>query len=133
MPDPQDKFHLAIPCHDLDAAAQFYVGTLGCQLGRRYDDRVSIGFFGHQIVCHLAPDKVDAAPEAYPRHFGMTFRNKSDFDTVVERVQKSDEEFFQEPSVRFPGRRESHDTFFLKDPSNNILEFKYYHDPAMMI
>ena len=61
MRTTHDVFHLAIPVHDLDAAERFYVGLLGCKLARRYADRVTLDFFGDQLVCHLtegpAPEK----------------------------------------------------------------------------
>jgi extradiol dioxygenase family protein len=41
-------------------------------------------------------------------------------------------EFFTDPEqpgiVRFSGRPEEHLTFFLKDPSNNLIEFKIYNN-----
>jgi extradiol dioxygenase family protein len=40
--------------------------------------------------------------------------------------------FHTEPFRRFPGLQEEHATFFLRDPSNNLIEFKHYRDPAMM-
>ena len=45
-----DVFHLAIPVHDLDEAQDFYVTSLGCKLARRYNDRITIDFFGDQLV-----------------------------------------------------------------------------------
>ena len=53
-----DAFHLAIPTHDLDAAYRFYVEGLGCKLARRYADRITLDFFGDQVVCHLSEDWV---------------------------------------------------------------------------
>ena len=132
MRTPHDVFHLAIPCKDLDETYEFYVQKMGCKLARRYDDRVTINFFGDQVVCHLASDKIDAQPEMYPRHFGITFRHKADFDRVLDKARRERLAFFAEPFVRFEGKREQHLSFLLKDPSNNLLEFKYYDDPAMM-
>jgi uncharacterized protein len=54
MRTTSDVFHLAIPVHDLDAAQHFYVDLLGCKLARRYPDRITLDFFGDQLVCHLA-------------------------------------------------------------------------------
>jgi extradiol dioxygenase family protein len=127
-----DVFHLAIPCRDLDEAASFYVDRLGCRLARRYDDRITLDFFGDQVVCHLAPDAIDEEPRMYPRHFGVTFRRKEAFDAVLERAREANLEFFEPPFVRFGGLREEHETFFLKDPSNNLIEFKHYRDPGCM-
>ena len=53
MRESRDVFHLAIPVDDLDEAEAFYVGALGCKLARRYADRITIDFFGDQLVCHL--------------------------------------------------------------------------------
>ena len=124
--------HLAIPCHDLDAAHHFYVEQLACPPARRYEDRITLNFFGHQLVCHLAPDAIDAAPRMYPRHFGFTFRERADFDALLDMAHKSAIPFYHEPFVRFAGRQEDHWTFFLQDPSNNLLEFKHYPDSGMM-
>jgi uncharacterized protein len=131
MRDSNNVFHLAIPCADLDAAFEFYVTKLGCKLARRYDDRITLDFFGDQVVCHLS-DRFDRAPEMYPRHFGITFRERSEFDTLLRLARTRELPFFQEPMSRFEGRVEEHLTFMLIDPSNNLLEFKYYHDPRMM-
>ena len=67
-----DVFHLAIPTHDLDAAQDFYVTKLGCKLARRYHDRITLDFFGDQVVCHLTPgepaDAGEPLPQALRRH-----------------------------------------------------------------
>jgi len=34
--------------------------------------------------------------------------------------------FHIEPKIRFPNSPLEHHSFFIKDPSNNLLEFKYY-------
>jgi len=130
--DPENAFHLAIPCADLDAATTFYVDGLGCRLARRYQDRVTLDFFGDQVVCHLAPHAIDPEPLMYPRHFGVTFRHEADFEALLSRAHAHSLPFFQQPMVRFAGRREEHRTFFLLDPSNNLIECKHYRDPAMM-
>ena len=132
MTEPARIFHLAIPCRDLDAAEAFYVNGLGCRRARRYEDRVTLEFFAHQVVCHLAPDAVDEDPALYPRHFGITFRSVDDFDRVLRRARDAALPFFRKPFTRFGGRPDEHASFVLRDPSNNLIEFKHYLDPAMM-
>lgn len=132
MRDSRNVFHLAIPCKDLDETQAFYVTQLGCKLARRYPDRITLDFFGDQLVCHLDPDGVDPDPKMYPRHFGVTFRERIAYDNLLKLATQRKLPFFQEPTVRFEGRIEEHLTFFLIDPSNNLLEFKYYHDDRMM-
>ena len=126
-----DTFHLAIPVDDLDAAQQFYVTGLGCKLARRYDDRITIDFFGDQLVCHLS-DRIDRDPQLYPRHFGVTFRQRDDWDRLVHLARIRGLKFFEEPFERFAGTAEQHRSFVLIDASNNLLEFKHYDDPRMM-
>lgn len=129
---PRSVFHLAIPCSDLELAKRYYGGSLECKIAREYDDRITINFFGDQIVCHLSPDSIDVNPKMYPRHFGVTFREKNEFDRMLELAKRKHLRFFQEPMERFRGAKEKHWTFFLIDPSNNLLEFKCYDDPHMM-
>ncbi|QDP39526.1 VOC family protein [Radiobacillus deserti] len=130
MRETNKVFHLAIPCKDLDETVDFYE-KLGCKLARRYDDRVTFDFFGDQVVCHLSPDNIDEKPKMYPRHFGITFLDKEEYEEALEYAQKEELPFFHKPMVRFEGRQEEHMTFFLIDPANNLLEFKYYHDSSM--
>lgn len=119
-------FHLAIPTHDLVAAKEFYKSVLGCRVAREYSDRITLDFFGDQLVCHLAPSEIDRQPKMYPRHFGRTFLELSGFEYVVETAQKYQVKFLEEPSIRFSDLAEKHLTVALLDPSNNVLEFKYY-------
>lgn len=127
-----DVFHLAIPVKDLDESFDFYVKQLGCKLARRYDDRITLDFFGDQLVCHLAPDEISNEVKLYPRHFGLTFHDKEDFERLFKLCQVRKIKMLCEPQKRFPSLVEEHLTMQLVDPSNNILEFKYYNDPRMM-
>ncbi|PIQ42571.1 MAG: glyoxalase [Gammaproteobacteria bacterium CG11_big_fil_rev_8_21_14_0_20_46_22] len=126
-------FHLAIPTRSLDLAEQFYIGGLGCRLARKYDDRITMDFFGSQVVCHLSPDEdYSKPPKMYPRHFGITFASREAFDDLYHRAVNANLTFFKTLFSRFEGKREEHLTFFLQDPSNNLLEFKFYYDSSMM-
>jgi uncharacterized protein len=130
----RDAFHLAIPVNDLDEAEAFYVAALGCKLARRYTDRITIDFFGDQLVCHLDEHPSPPATDLrlYPRHFGVTFRQSDDFDALYHLCVQRKIEFFADVSTRFDGLVEAHRTFVLRDPSDNLVEFKHYADPRMM-
>ncbi len=132
MRSANNVFHLAIPCADLDQAYEFYVLGLGCKLARRYGDRITLNFFGDQVVCHKFPEEVEAIPKMYPRHAGITFYNEQEFDNLLTLAKEKKLPFFKEVFIRFSGKKEEHRSFFLIDPSNNLLEFKYYVDPDMM-
>ena len=126
-----DAFHLAVPVRDLDEAYQFYVAGLGCKLARRYGDRITLDFFGDQLVCHLSDDW-EREPQMYPRHFGITFRGRADFDSVLMCAEMRDIPFFSPCQPRFKDTVEEHLTFVLQDPSGNLIEFKHYRDHRMM-
>jgi uncharacterized protein len=132
--EPRDCFHLAIPVLDLDEAQDFYVTGLGCKLARRYGDRITLDFFGDQLVCHLSePGAAVVTPASlYPRHFGVTFRNEADFLSLYDLCVLRKLALFADVSTRFEGAAEVHRTFVLVDPSGNLLEFKHYQDPRMM-
>lgn len=132
MRTTHDVFHLAVPVHDLDEAQQFYVTRLGCKLARRYDDRITLDFFGDQLVCHLTPGEPETPESLYPRHFGVTFREATDFEALESCATLRKIPFYREVSTRFEGLVEEHRTFVLVDPSGNLLEFKHYSDPRMM-
>jgi uncharacterized protein len=129
-----DVFHLAVPVYDLDDAQRFYVDLLGCKLARRYPDRITVDFFGDQLVCHLTEEEPDRARPVsmYPRHFGVTFREAADFDALHECAVIRKIPFFRDLASRFEGMAEVHRTFVLIDPSDNLLEFKHYRDARMM-
>jgi extradiol dioxygenase family protein len=125
-------FHLAIGVSDLEGARRFYVTQLGCKLARTYPDRITLDFFGDQVVCHLSDPQPSKEPlSLYPRHFGVTFLEARDFDLLYELVQLRKVPFFRDVSTRFEGTAEVHRTFVLQDPFDNLLEFKHYRDPRM--
>jgi len=132
--ESRDAFHLAIPAYHLEDTEDFYVRQLGCKLARRYPDRITLDFFGDQLVCHLTepPARRGGDLNLYPRHFGVTFREPEDFEGVHSLCLQRKIELFADLSIRFEGLVEAHRTFVLRDPSDNLIEFKHYADPRMM-
>jgi uncharacterized protein len=128
--ETRDAFHLAIPARDLDEAQEFY-SSLGCKIARRYDDRVTIDFFGDQIVCHLS-DEYEREPTLYPRHFGVSFAHLDDFQALCRLVELRKVAVFRPVESRFERLAEEHLTLVIRDPSNNLIEFKHYVDPRLL-
>ena len=119
-------FHLAFPVSNIDQTKAFYVNGLGCELGRESPNSVIMGICGHQIVAHLSDEPLTPQRGIYPRHFGLVFTSEADWEELLEKAQQNNLNFYQEPKRRFVGLPTEHRTFFLEDPSHNILEFKYY-------
>lgn len=125
-------FHLAFPVHDFQLAKFFYHEQLGFPIGRESAHALIFQFAQHQIVAHLVPEPLAPQESIYPRHFGLIFLDKHEFDTFVQRLIDQKVPFEIPLKTRFLNSRIEHQTFFLKDPSNNLLEFKFYtHESAI--
>ncbi|MDF0652204.1 MAG: glyoxalase [Nitrospira sp. LK265] len=119
-------FHLAFPIQDVEATLRFYVDGLGCTVGRRTEKAVTLGLAGHQLVAHVVPEQPSKQKGIYPSHFGLVFLSEQEWQELADRAKAKELSFYQQPRMRFPGTRIEHRTFFLEDPSHNLLEFKHY-------
>lgn len=132
-----DLAHFAIPTHDKDQAKYFYAGLLGGRVAREYDDRVTFEIFDHQLVCHLSldcepvPEDSNPLKNAYPRHFGMTFLDRKRITQLHDSLSAADWPHLQTMVTRFPDLPERHLSFFVADPTHNVVEFKWYENPAL--
>ena len=125
-------FHLAFPTHDVAVAKRFYVDGLGCTLGRESSHAATFGLAGHQLVAHLTPEPLPSQQGIYPHHFGLVLPSQEAWQALADQAKAKGLTFYQQPRVRFPGTRIEHRTFFLEDPSHNLLEFKHYtHESAI--
>lgn len=129
-----NRFHLAIPVHDLASARSFYGSLLGCSEGRSDTSWIDFNLFGHQIVTHQVPgyratehfNPVDEKKVPVP-HFGVILEPAA-WRTLAERLRKANVDFVIEPYTRFEGETGEQSTLFLRDPSGNALEFKGFAD-----
>ncbi|MBX3486360.1 MAG: VOC family protein [Candidatus Paracaedibacteraceae bacterium] len=119
-------FHLAIPSHDLTASKEFYTKAFGATVGREYPHYVIFNFFGHQVVTHHDPKGISETVKMYPRHYGIIFTNRDDFDTIYQLCKEAEAPFFEELFERYQNKKGWHFSFFVSDPSNNLIELKYY-------
>lgn len=122
----QPIFHLAIPIKDIAKAKAFYCDGLGCIVGRETDKALILNFYGHQVVAHITDDILTPQNSIYPRHFGLIFPVETDWEALLNQVQKQQIPFYIAPKLRFPEQLTEHRTFFLEDPFYNLLEFKFY-------
>lgn len=119
-------FHLAIPINNIDDAKHFYGHILGAKIGRESPYAVIFDFYSHQLVGHTTKETLTPPLSIYPRHFGLIFTQESHWDLLLKRCRDNSLELYKEVKLRFTGELIEHQTFFLQDPSYNILEFKFY-------
>jgi extradiol dioxygenase family protein len=133
------RFHLAFPVTDLEASRVFYTDILGCSTGRESECWIDFDFFGHQLVAHLVEpqDHPSAATNAVDghavpaSHFGVIL-DWDQYQQFVLMLEQKGVEFVIQPYVRFAGRKGEQATLFVRDPSNNYLEFKAFRDVEML-
>lgn len=127
-------FHLAIPVDNLEHARSFYADVLGCAQGRSSEQWIDWNFFGHQLVTHVAPERilppahnaVDGHNVPVP-HFGVVL-GMEQWQALADRVRAAGIEFVIEPYLRFEGQPGEQATMFFYDYSGNALEFKAFAD-----
>jgi len=123
-------FHLAILAEDLSIATSFYQNILGCKLGNKEEGKwIDIDFWGNELTLHKAHTKlprerhdVDMGSVSIP-HFGVHL-DKEMFKKIKENLKENNVKYFNEPYIRFKGKEEEQETFFIEDPHGNVLELK---------
>ncbi len=121
----QNRFHLAIPSKDIYESMDFY-SKLGCKIGRFNDSFCILDFFGSQVVCHRS-DEIEDSADVYPRHFGMILEH-DEFQHMYDYCEALKINIYGDVLKRYEDQPSEHKTFFIKDPSNNYIEFKTYLD-----
>tara|TARA_Y100000817_G_scaffold256417_1_gene209725 strand:+ start:88 stop:516 length:429 start_codon:yes stop_codon:yes gene_type:complete len=134
------KFHLAIPVRDLQESRKFYVEILGASEGRSDESWVDFNFFGHQLVAHLVDHNsealgtidnlVDGDLVPVP-HFGIIL-DEIGWKILIHKLTESKWPFEIAPHLKFKGQPGEQWTMFLRDPSGNALEFKFFEDPSQI-
>ena len=125
-----NSFHLALPAGDIKKTEKFYTEILGCKTGNREAGKwVDIDFWGNELTLHQTKMKlprerhdVDMGNVSVP-HFGVHLSRK-DFDALKKRLKERGAKYYDEPYLRFKGTKYEQETFFVKDPNENILEIK---------
>lgn len=131
-------FHLAFPVLNINETIQWYTNILGCKIGRQDKRWVDFNFYGHQISAHLVDQEIKfkniniVDGENIPcRHFGIilsqTEWNKLSRELILKKIN-----FIIKPNTRFKGKKGEQSTFFIKDPSGNVLEFKSFKNDKMI-
>lgn len=128
----QRAFHLAFPVRDIAETISFYEGLLDCSLGRQATNWVDFDFFGNQISAHKVVEDPDGAPtnpvdgdQVPVRHFGAILE-WGEWEALGKKLKAAEVPFVIDPKVRFKGKPGEQGTFFVSDPSGNVLEFKTF-------
>ena len=124
-------FHLSLPCYSIVETKDFYVHTLGFELGRSSTNWIDIDMAGNQLTFLQAhrwrmPDQYYQFGESVlpAFHFGLLVRTDEWNKRLKELddqdlISKGPEQFL----VDEPG---AHQSFFVEDLNGYIIEFKSF-------
>ncbi len=119
-------FHLAIPAYDLISSRDFYTFFLNSKVGRENKSAIILDFFNHQIVLHKSVELPTKPSTIYPHHSGFIFETFQEWKSLLNSLKQKEAPFYQTEKCRHLNKSTEHHTFFLQDPSYNLLEFKFY-------
>ncbi len=134
-----NRFHLAIPVKSINEAKTFYCDVLGCVAGNSEEGKwQDINFWGNELTLHEADTPshkerhhVDMGAVCVP-HFGVHL-DEDVFMTIKETITNSkDAGFLDDPYRRFIDDPREQETFFVEDPSGNVLEIKTMKNPETL-
>ncbi len=119
--------HLSLPVRDLGESIEFYVESIGCDLGRVEEDFADVWFYGMQVTLHDRPDQVLAAEQNGVRHFGVTL-SAEQMDALVARIEGRNAPFASAVSTDYPGTSREQTKAKILDPNGHAIEIKTYVD-----
>ncbi|MEX2962925.1 VOC family protein [Microbulbifer sp. TYP-18] len=122
-------FHLSMVVADLNKTKEFYVKTLGCEVGREAGTWIDILFFGHQITLH---QEYEGSEAKAIDHFGPILE-KNEWEAVLSKLAADNIFFELTPFVRGSGTDSEMGKYIVKDPAGNLIEFKYYNNFPLTI
>ena len=135
-----NRFHLAIAVKSIEESKEFYCDLMGCVAGDYEEGRwQDINFWGNELTLHHGPDEVaskkrhdvDMGTVSVP-HFGAQLK-EDEFFALKDRIEASKKfNYYDEPYRRFINKDREQETFFIQDPSGNVLEIKTMVNPETL-
>ena len=126
------KFHLALPCRDIQETKEFYTQQLGMLLGRQTDKWIDVNLLGNQITFTCAGEfnfdfkDYKIGENVLPSfHFGIIVENQIWVNLYKQFFQNNNLEVTTEV-VFMENKVGEHLSFFVKDPNGYMIEFKSF-------
>ena len=127
----QSKFHLSLPCRDVNATRKFYENELGFPVGRSTYSWFDLNLYGNQITFTLDENyKITARNYTFDDtvlpsfHFGVILPNV-EWEALLTKL--SNEDYFAIGTKHFLEEKTGHHkSFFIKDPNDYFIEFKTF-------
>jgi extradiol dioxygenase family protein len=125
------RFHLSLPIEELIETRRFYEQTLGFEIGRFGPKWFDVNMYGTQLTfVQLRGFQINNQNYSFDGnmlpafHFGLVL-DKAEWIKQLEILKCSDC-FLHDPIVFMKNIKGQHRSFFVKDPNNYIIEYKYF-------
>lgn len=127
------KFHLALPCKEIEETKSFYVDIIGASLGRNTENWLDVNLFGNQLTFTKAGDfnfefkSYKLEDYVLPSfHFGVIVPVDI-WGKLYTRLFQMDLEVTTEATF-MQSKKGEHLSFLVQDPNGYMLEFKSFMD-----
>ncbi|WP_420320770.1 VOC family protein [Flagellimonas sp.] len=127
------KFHLALPCKEVEETKNFYVDIIGASLGRNTEKWLDVNLFGNQLTFTQAGDfkfefkSYKLEDYILPSfHFGVIVP-VDEWGKLYTKLFQMDLEVTTEATF-MQSKKGEHLSFFVQDPNGYMLEFKSFKD-----
>ncbi|MCB0372405.1 MAG: VOC family protein [Muricauda sp.] len=128
------KFHLALPCKDIEETRAFYMDVIKASPGRQTGQWLDVDLFGHQLTFTQSGnfnfDFKNYRLEEYilpSFHFGVIVPAE-DWKELYTRLNGMDLEITTEATF-MQDKVGEHLSFFVQDPNGYMVEFKSFKHP----
>lgn len=125
------RFHLALPCREIEETKNFYVDIIGAGVGRHTEKWLDVNLFGNQLTFTESGDfrfdfkNYKLEDYVLPSfHFGVIVP-VSIWGMLYTRLFQMDLEVTTEATF-MQGKKGEHLSFFVQDPNGYMLEFKSF-------
>lgn len=128
------KFHLALPCRDIEETRAFYLDVVNAGLGRQTEQWLDIDLYGNQLTFTQSGnfnfDFKNYRLEDYilpSFHFGVIVPTE-EWKQLYKRLDSMDLEITTEATF-MQDKVGEHLSFFVQDPNGYMVEFKSFKEP----
>jgi extradiol dioxygenase family protein len=129
----QTAFHMSLPCQSVRETSSFYT-NIAASLGRKTQNWVDVNLYGHQMTFIKSgkfnfsnPNYVFEGKILPSFHFGVILDSET-WNSVYKKLKEQNLDLVTE-SVFLKDKTGEHQSFFVKDPNEFMLEFKSFKTP----
>ena len=129
----KSRFHLSLPCSNIQKTKFFYINKLGAELGRHKENWIDINFYEHQITFINSGEfkfsyknyKLD--DKILPSfHIGVILPHL-EWNNLYKNLKQSTTLYLDKTDYLKNSKGE-HASFFVKDPNGYIVECKRFKE-----